>query len=322
MSATIADRILACLKGLATGDAIGKQTENLSREQLLQWYPGGVQGFEGQPGATIPRYLENSKRQWRIGETTDDTERTIAVARAILQDRGVQHATVGREMLKCEKCIHPGIRSLWEFHQAADPTRVTDQHDGCGAAIRVAPVGILYRPNRFDEIIAGAREASISTHGGPMALGAAAATAAAVSAALEEWSSQDIMEFAIAASAQAETRRSGSTTFADSMRHIYRELGRRSELLPEELAAEFFPSNPRTIVPLAIVIATLLESAQAAILLAANTGGDSDSVASIAGAILGARHPDTIDAQWYAVVERVNTHDFGSLANGLRDLRH
>jgi hypothetical protein len=130
------------------------------------------------------------------------------------------------------------------------------------------------------------------------------------------------MDFAIAASARAETERSGSTTFADAMRYLHRELSLRSDLVPEELAAEFFPSNPRTIVPLAMVIATRLESAQAAILLAANTGGDSDSVASIAGAILGARHPETISAQWYAVVESVNTHDLSSLANGLSGLRH
>jgi len=106
------------------------------------------------------------------------------------------------------------------------------------------------------------------------------------------------------------------------MRHIDRELRLRTDLLPEVLAAEFFPSNPLTIVPLAIVIATRLRSAQSAILLAANIGGDSDSVASIAGAILGARHPETISAEWYAVVEAVNSHDLSSLGNDLSGLRH
>jgi ADP-ribosylglycohydrolase len=73
---------------------------------------------------------------------------------------------------------------------------------------------------------------------------------------------------------------------------------------------------------LAIVIATLLESAQAAILLAANTGGDSDSVASIAGAILGARSPDTVNADWHQVVETENTLDLVSLARDLSGVRH
>jgi hypothetical protein len=69
----------------------------------------------------IPRYVGNARHEWQIGETTDDTERTLAVARAILQDRDVRHTTVGREMLSCRKSVHSGVASLWEFHQANDP---------------------------------------------------------------------------------------------------------------------------------------------------------------------------------------------------------
>src|SRR4029450_10183950 len=114
----MADRILGCFKGIATGDAIGKQTETLSQADIARWYQHGVRGVEGAPGEVIPRYPGNSKHEWRIGETTDDTERTIAVARAIVRARSVSHASIGREMLGCRKCVHPGIKSLWEFHQA------------------------------------------------------------------------------------------------------------------------------------------------------------------------------------------------------------
>ena len=65
-----------------------------------------------------------------------------------------------------------------------------------------------------------------------------------------------------------------------------------------------------------------MSSAEAAILLATNIGGDSDSVASFAGAILGARYPDTVNDEWYEVVERVNSHDLRSLAEALSGLRH
>lgn len=129
MDRAVGDRIRACLKGIATGDAIGKQTEGLSREDIRRWYPHGIRGFEGPPGSPIPRYVGNRKREWRIGETTDDTERTIAVARAILQDGDVRHASVGRELLKCQKCVHPGVKSLWEFHEAGDPAVVRNIHE-------------------------------------------------------------------------------------------------------------------------------------------------------------------------------------------------
>jgi ADP-ribosylglycohydrolase len=74
-------------------------------------------------------------------------------------------------------------------------------------------------------------------------------------------------------------------------------------------------------VPLAIALGTVMRSAEAAILLAANVGGDSDSVASIAAAILGARYPETINDEWYAVVEAVNGHDLVSLGEALTKLR-
>jgi len=319
----VKERILACLKGIATGDAIGKQTETLSHHGVLGWYPGGIHGFEGSPGTSIPRYVGNARRAWRIGETTDDTEGTIAVARAILRERNVHHASVGRELLKCTKSVHSGVKSLWEFHQARDPARVTQRHDGCGAAIRVAPVGALYKSDRLEDIVAASREASISTHGGALAIAAAASNAAAVSAAIDGASALEIVEFARRAAVQAERERSGSVaaTFAEAVHTIHNDLRQWSELRPAEVAARYFPKDPLTIVPLALALGTVMQSAEAAILLAANIGGDSDSVASIAGAILGARYPDTVNDEWYTVVEKVNSHDLLSLAEGLAALR-
>jgi ADP-ribosylglycohydrolase len=210
----------------SVGDAVGKQTETLSPAAILRWYPDGVRGFEGRPGTTIRRYVGNAKREWQIGETTDDAERTIAVARAIIRDGGVHHASVGRELLTCTKCVHPRVRSLWEFHEAGDPSRVTDRHDGCGAAIRVAPVGILYRSDRLDDIVVGAREASISTHGGALAIAAAAATAAAVSAAVDASGPSTIIEVAQEAARLAETTRAGtpSFVFANAIDLVYQGL--------------------------------------------------------------------------------------------------
>lgn len=323
MSATIADRILGCLKGIATGDAIGKQTEMLSREDVLRWYPHGIRGFEGTPNVIIPRYVGNAKRQWRIGETTDDTERTVAVARAIIAERNISHATIGREMLRCTKSVHPGVKSLWEFHQAADPTRTASAHDGCGAAVRVAPVGAFYASDRLDELVNGAREASISTHGGSLAIAAAAATAAAISAAIDAASPRQVLELAERAARQAESRWPGraAPAFANAIRTVHDNLVGLPALRPADVATRCFPDQPMTIVPLALGLATVMQSAEDAILVAVNIGGDSDSVASIAGGILGAMYPRTVNQQWYEVVERINGHDLVAVANELARLR-
>ena len=317
------NRVLASLKGLATGDAIGKQTENMARDGIAQWYPRGINGFEGHPGTVIPRYAGNRKRQWLFGETTDDTERTIAVARAILLDGDVRHASVGRELLTCKKCVHPGLKSLWEFHEAGDAGRVAVDHNGCGAAVRVSPVGILYRSHRLDDIVEGAYQAAISTHGGPLAIAAAAATAAAVSAAIDGADAGEILELAQRASDTAEQRHLGSrdVLFARAIRTIHDDLAQLPELSADEIAVRHAPTNPLTIVPLAIALAVLMRSVESAILLAANIGGDSDSVASVAGSILGARYPASVNEDWYRIVEAVNDHRLIKFGENLSALR-
>src|SRR5262245_52221152 len=114
---------------------------------------------------------------------------------------------------------------------------------------------------------------------------------------------------------------SGNDTFAGAIRTIHEGLSRRTAWNAADVSAAYFPDNPLTIVPLALVLGALMHSAESAILLAANIGGDSDSVASIAGAILGARCPETINGGWYAVVEAVNGHNLGVLAMDLSKLR-
>jgi ADP-ribosylglycohydrolase len=324
MIVTTADRIVGCLQGIAVGDAIGKQTEMLSQDDVSRWYPDGVRGFEGSPNAVIPRYVGNSKREWRIGETTDDTERTIAVARAIIADRTVSHVSVGREMLGCTKCVHPGVRSLWEFHQAHDSSRVATVHDGCGAAIRVAPVGIFYASGCLEELVSGAYEASISTHGGSLAIAGAAANAAAISAAIDGASGPEILEFAVKAASSAEARWPGGrvgSALANAIRAVHDDLASLSTVRGREVGQRCFPNQPLTIVPLALTLATIMRSAEDAILVAANIGGDSDSLASIAGGILGARYPGTVNSRWCEVVQTVNGHDLRGLASRLAALR-
>ena len=229
-------RAVACFKALASGDAIGKQTETLSHSGVRRWYPDGISGFHGPPGDVIPRYAGNSRYEWRIGETTDDTEQTISVARALLSAPELSHTAVGRELLKCRKSVHPGV-SMWAFHQSGDPNRVALDGDGCGAAMRVAPVGVLYSPERWDDLIRGAYEASVPTHGGRMAICAAAAVAAATSAAIEGRAATDVLNLAIQAAREAEALTIASEakttpTVAALIQQMHADLSRAIIYLP------------------------------------------------------------------------------------------
>jgi len=308
------------------GDAIGKQTEMLAHQDVRRWYPRGISGFHGRPGDVIPRYAGDRKHEWRIGETTDDTEQTLAVARALPGQHGVSHTAVGKELLQCTKSVHPGVKSIWTFHQLGDPNRIASDGDGCGAAMRVAPVGVLYSPERFEELVRGAYESSIPTHGGQRAICAAAAVAAAVSAALEEMPAAEVLKLAIEAARKAESlappsKDTTGPTIAASIQEIHADLSRRETLAASALAEKYFPDRPETKVPLAINLALITASAEQTTLLAANVGGDADSVASIGSAIAGALCPDTVNEAWFRVVQSVNGGDLVETAEALAKLR-
>ena len=64
-----------------------------------------------------------------------------------------------------------------------------------------------------------------------------------------------------------------------------------------------------------------MHSAEDAIVLAANVGGDSDSVASIAGGILAAMHPTSVNEHWHRTVEEVKRYQLAPMAIELSRLR-
>jgi ADP-ribosylglycohydrolase len=302
------DRVIACFKGLATGDAIGKQTETLQHAEVRKWYPEGITGFQGRPGDVIPRYA-GKRYPWRIGETTDDTEQTLAVARALLRTGQASHEAIGRELLQCRKSLHPGVQ-LWAFQQLGDPGRVASEGDGCGAAMRVAPIGVIHRPTERKALVRAAYECAIPTHGGQLAISAAAAVAAAVSAALDGQSPAGILATALDASQE-------SVTIASSIEKIHADLAGTARLDVDEIAQRYFPDRTEHIVPLAISLALITQSAQETARIAANIGGDADSVASIGGAIAGALCPDSVNENWFRAVNSLGDDDLILIANSL-----
>ena len=259
MAPTAQQRILACLIGIATGDAVGKQTENLSRSEVLRWYPDGVRGFEGPPGTTIPRYRGNRKHEWLIGETTDDTERTLAVATAIVQEprsRTHEHRSRTAQVPQVRASwleVTVGISRGWRSRPGRRAPR--RMRSGCPrCAGRHAPP-----PDRLDDIVAAAREVSVSTHAGPLAIAAAAANAAAVSAAVEGMPAAEIIALAQRAAAIAERERTHppTTSFAEALDGIVGELTQWRQLNPATIAARYFPDSSTTIVGLALALGTV-----------------------------------------------------------------
>ena len=125
----------------------------------------------------------------------------------------------------------------------------------------------------------------------------------------------EVLNLAVQAARDAEA--GAPPNVAALIQEIYADLSSRDVLLVKELAETYFPDNNETKVPLAIALALCTQSAERTILLAANLGGDADSVASIGAAIAGALRPDSVNYAWFDVVQAVNGGDLIELAQSL-----
>ncbi|TNY37148.1 ADP-ribosylglycohydrolase family protein [Thermomonospora catenispora] len=170
-----------CLFGLAYGDALGAPTEFLSMEQIRRRYgPLGPADLPGPPDA--PALV------------TDDTQMTIAVAEGLLDALERPPLTPERVLPHWRRrfidWLHdprndraPGntcLRACRDLDRGVPWVRAT-VHDskGCGAVMRVAPVGLVR--GLTDEQRAGAAQLQAAlTHGHPTGLAAGELTAFAV----------------------------------------------------------------------------------------------------------------------------------------------
>ncbi|WP_031007741.1 ADP-ribosylglycohydrolase family protein [Streptomyces sp. NRRL F-5727] len=164
------------LMGLALGDALGRRTEFLEVPMITTYY-GPWRGL------TLPD----------DGKVTDDTQMTLSVARALraCQERGVAGPERFADLLReefvdwyrsPENNRAPGRTCLTACALLMTPVPWQDASQigskGCGANMRVAPLGLL---REYGEAAAGAAQLQAAlTHGHPTGLAASDLTARAV----------------------------------------------------------------------------------------------------------------------------------------------
>lgn len=173
-------RASGCLFGLAFGDALGAETEFLGVAEILRAFPpDGPLQPPGNPALV-----------------TDDTQMTLALGKALLEaERPYSAATLEGPLRRAfvewnnspENNRAPGITCMEaceRLEQGLDWRQATViGSKGCGANMRVAPVGLL--PAGRDGVTPQARAAlaqfqAAFTHGHPTALAASDLTVAAL----------------------------------------------------------------------------------------------------------------------------------------------
>lgn len=295
-------QIEAVIFGLALGDALGYPVEFISLQAIRQKYPpNGIQNLP------FPAYY------------SDDTQMTLALAEGIM-DVGV-HApidslmqSVGNQFIKWlnspDNNRAPGrtcITGVKHF-QSGVPWSESGivESKGCGSAMRVAPLGYIYQN---DEV--RLREVSIATsqitHRHPTAIAATVAAAYLVKLAL------DAVPISSYMSRLYEFVSGISDEFDLAILRVGHVLGWANEDLALDHIGQGWIGEEAVALALYCVL-RYPDDYLACIRRAANTNGDSDSIACIAGGIMGARLGlSAIPLDW-----RTNCEN----ALGLSDLAH
>lgn len=291
-TATVAGSLL----GLAIGDALGYAVEFRKRAQILAVLgPQGVTGYLSvdDPRFAWPRFVGPKQPP---GTWSDDTQMTLALAEGLLEagrDAGLdaRMEAIGRHFVTWlhspDNDRAPGRTCIagCEALERGVPWREAGvaASKGCGSAMRVAPLGLLglRDPERIADL---ARASSLLTHGHPAALEGAAAAALLVAFAADGMDPatmhQEVARLCGGRSPDFDARWAQVPEFlAVEPGVALSEAGLGEGWVAEEAVASALYCVWRH-----------PDDVTAGLLEATNTDGDSDSLAAIAGSILGARH--------------------------------
>ena len=325
--ATLHERAAGMLAGVAVGDTLGMPSEFLTPDTIRDWY-----GAITAPRRADPRHPHHALP---AGSVTDDTDHTLILGEVVLAHGTVDARAWAERLLAwgtsprvvAHRFVGPSTLATLEALRSGAPLEsVPRGGTSCGAAMRVAPLAIAFadRDRLEREVVASC---SVS-HFTRTAISGAMAMAFALSAALEA----DADVTTVAAAAQEGARRGlrhGAWHWTPPIdRRIEHALRWARELPRDDMLARLFDligvdMYADQLVPDAIALAAAADQdPTAAMTMAANLGGDSDTLASMTGAICGAlRGVGAIDADWLALVERVNGIDVAGAAEKLLAFR-
>lgn len=86
------NKLLGCLYGQAIGDALGFGTEGMTKEEVKKHYPTGLKTYNN-------IIQDNRRKNWPIGKWTDDTEMMLCALEAFVHDKQLKTKTLAHIFL-------------------------------------------------------------------------------------------------------------------------------------------------------------------------------------------------------------------------------
>ncbi len=89
MRETRIDKLKGTIYGQAIGDALGLGTEGMTDEDMAWKYPNGIAHYSD-------IFQDRHRKRWKIGDWTDDTDMMLCIANAVVKDKCVNLTSIAR----------------------------------------------------------------------------------------------------------------------------------------------------------------------------------------------------------------------------------
>lgn len=96
------DKVKGTIYGQAIGDALGLGTEAMTDEDMAWKYPNGITHYS-------EIFQDRHRKRWKIGDWTDDTDMMLCIANAVVKDKGVDFTNIARNFKEWANGVPMGI---------------------------------------------------------------------------------------------------------------------------------------------------------------------------------------------------------------------
>ena len=274
------ERARGCLLGQLAGDALGSAVEFKDSSDIADAYPEGV------------RHLKDGGT-WNLiaGQPTDDSEMALALARSLAAAGKYERRQVAEAYIRWWRSepFDIGMTTATGIEALARGRRVTSGSQANGALMRISPVGIFAAGDPARAASIAARDALL-THPHPVCQAANAAYAAAIAVGVAGGDRAEMWQAAFDFSAAGSAYRSGAEPIRARL-----EAARSGP--PEEYQSQM--GWVLTAFQNAFFLLLSDLSLEDAVVWTVGCGGDTDTNAAIAGALIGALQGElAFPSQW------------------------
>jgi poly(ADP-ribose) glycohydrolase ARH3 len=283
-------KFLGCLVGTAIGDALGA-------------------GWEGRGMSRSEDIVSLAERLEQL-IYTDDTHMTIGIAESLIESKGFNGERMAQTFIKNYQAepwrgYGPGPPRIFgminngEAWYSAANRLYRGGSFGNGSAMRVAPVGLLYSRN-LEKLREIAYQSSSITHSHELGKGGAALQACAVALALNTPSDEDIDKEAFLVKLQNFIR---NQLYKEKVAQIRESLGEQDKAKVVAVLGNGIEAL-RSVPTAVYCFLRQPQSYKDTVIYAISLGGDTDTIAAMAGAISGAYLGiEAVPSEWRAKLE-------------------